>query len=382
VLQKGLDQFERIGEDVNETVERRPASMVVLAIHKGKFIERGRSPEVAPVIRQAPTPELPIPGGMAGPALLADTIVKRWEDHLPLHRLERVYGRDGLELPRSTVCNWHSDLSRLVTPLILAMWDDALKSPYLCTDATGVLVQEEKKCRRGHFFVVAAPGRHVLFGYTADQNAKAVDKLLRGYKGYLVADAHTIYDHLYRSGDVVECGCWAHTRRYFFKSLETDPERSKIALGLMGELFDLERLHSTAPPERRLAERQRTSTRVVATFFAWCEVESARVLDETPISKAIQYARNQEEALRRFLEDGPERARTPARSRRPEELALPRFRRRRRGQCHVRHADRELSPPRHRSRGVPPRSLLSHSGLEGEPGPRAGTSELESDVPA
>ena len=304
VQQKGLEQFERIGEDVTETVERRPASLVVVEIHKGKFVERAQASDEATKILQATTPELPIPGDMAGPALLADTIVRRWEDHLPLHRLERVYGRDGLELPRSTVCNWHFELAQLVKPLILAMWADALKSPYLCIDATGVLVQQKKKCRRGHFFVVAAPERHVLFGYSAEHNSDAVDKLLKDYKGHLVADAHTIYEHLYRSGDVIECGCWAHTRRYFFKSLETDPERSKYAIELIGKLFEIEREQATSPPEQKLAERQRSSTPIVNTFFAWCEVESARVLDETPISKAIRYARNQEAALCRFLENG------------------------------------------------------------------------------
>jgi hypothetical protein len=146
----------------------------------------------APRIHLAATPELPIPGGIAGPALTADTLVKRWAEHLPLHRLERVYGRDGLELARSTVCNWHWDLAHLVQPLILAMWVDALESPNLCTDATGVLVQHEKKCRRGRFFVVAAPERHILFGYSPDHNSKAVDELLGGYKGKLIADAHTI----------------------------------------------------------------------------------------------------------------------------------------------------------------------------------------------
>jgi len=218
--------------------------------------------------------------------------------------MERVYGRDGFELPRSTVCNWHWDLAHLVKPLIVAMWIDALKAPYLCVDATGVLVKDAKKCRRGHFFVVAAPERHVLFGYSPEHNSAAVDGLLRGYKGHLVADAHTVYDHLYRSNEVVECGCWAHTRRYFFKSLDTDPERANFAIEMIGRLFEVERLWVTAPPERRLAERQRTSTKIADTFFAWCDVESTRVLDETPISKAIRYARNQKDALRRFLENG------------------------------------------------------------------------------
>jgi transposase len=307
VQQKGLEHFERIGEDVTETVERRPASLVVVALHKGKFVERAQreaEPEESTRILQAPPPELPIQGGLAGPALLADTVVKRWEDHLPLHRLERVYGREGLELARQTVCHWHFDLAQLVKPLLLAMWLDALESPYLCVDATGVLVQNKEKCRRGHFFVVAAPERHVLFGYSPEHNSAAVDKLLKDYKGHLVADAHTVYEHLYRSGNVIECGCWAHTRRYFFKSLESERTRAKQALDLIGKLFEIERQLPAGPPERRLAERQRESTPIVNAFFAWCEDERARVVDESPLAKAIQYARNQETALRRFLEDG------------------------------------------------------------------------------
>jgi hypothetical protein len=89
------------------------------------------------------------------------------------------------------------------------MWQDALTAPYLCTDATGVLVQAKERCRRGHFWVVAAPERHVLFAYSPKHDGAAVDELLAGYKGTLVADAHAVFDHLYKSGDVIEAACWA-----------------------------------------------------------------------------------------------------------------------------------------------------------------------------
>jgi transposase len=158
VQRAGLDAFDRIGEDVTETVERRQASLVVVRMHKPKFVPKGRDRAAETQVLQAPPPELPIERGLAGPGLLADTIVRRWQDHLPLHRLERIYGREGLELARSTICGWHAELAELVKPLIEAMWQDALTAPYLCTDATGVLVQAKEKCRRGHFWVVAAPG--------------------------------------------------------------------------------------------------------------------------------------------------------------------------------------------------------------------------------
>lgn len=235
---------------------------------------------------------------------MADTVVKRWQDHLPLYRMESIFRREGLELARSTICGWHGELARLAKPVVDAMWADALQAPYLCADATGVLVQALEKCKSAHFFVVAAPEKHVLFGYAPKHDSAAVDALLRDYKGYLVADAHTVYDHLYKKGAVTEVGCWAHTRRYFFKSLSTDPERAHTALEYIKALFMIERAHATSPPEFRLSVRKRDAKPVVEGFFAWCDAQAAVVLDETPIAKAIGYARNQRVALSRFLDDG------------------------------------------------------------------------------
>jgi transposase len=303
VQQKGTDAFVRIGEDVTETVERRPASLVVVRVRKPKFVAKGREPSAETKVLQAAPPELPIDRALAGPGLLADTIVRRWQDHLPLHRLERIYGREGLDLARSTICGWHEALGGLVKPLVTAMWADARGAPYLCTDATGVLVQAPERCRRGHFWVVIAPERHVLFAYTAKHDGAAVDGLLEGYEGYLVADAHAVFDHLYKRGTLIEVACWAHARRYWWKALDTDPERARQALAYIGGLFRVER-EAAGSPEARLAARRAESKTIVDGFFAWCEAEAEKVLDETPTAKAIGYALNQRVALQRFLDDG------------------------------------------------------------------------------
>jgi transposase len=304
VEKEGLDAFERIGEDVSETIERRPASLVVARVVRPKFVRKDRERDAETEILIAPVPELPIARGLAGPGMLADTIVKRWQDHMPLHRLEAMYARDGLELARSTMCGWHAALAEVVQPLVAAMRADAFKQPYLCTDATGVLVQQKERCRTGHFWVLVAPERHVLFEYTAKHSSDAVDDVLSGYEGYLVADAHAVYDHLYASGDVVEVNCWAHARRYFFKAMESDPERAKVALGFIGTLFRIERTLATAPRKKKEQIREKRSRYVVDAFFSWCDAEVDKVLDDTPIAKGVRYARNQRVGLSRFLEDG------------------------------------------------------------------------------
>jgi transposase len=304
VQRQGLEAFVRIGDDVTETVERRPASLVVVRTHRPKFVPKGRDRAAECQVEQAPPPELPIARGLGGPGLLADSVVRRWYEHQPLYRQERAYGREGLELARSTVCGWHLELAALCQPVVDAMWVDAFTAPYLCTDATGVLVQAPEKCRHGHFWVVLAPERHALFAYTPKHDGAAVDQILAGYKGYLVADAHSVYEHLFGSGDVVEVACWAHARRYFWKALGTDPERARQGLAFINELFRLERPWAHAPPERRLAARQAESKPVVDKFFEWADAHALQVLDETPIAKGLTYVRNQRVALQRFLEDG------------------------------------------------------------------------------
>ena len=310
VIQEGLERFERIGQEVSEVVERRPASLVVARIVRPKFVRKGEAtpcdadaPEVSPVLI-AETPERPIERGLAGPGLLATTIVLRWQDHLPVNRQEAIHAREGLPLARSTICSWHQQLADLVEPLVEAMFADAFKSPYVCVDATGVLVQAKEQCQRSHFWVLVAPERHVLYRYSARHDSKAVDHLLAGYKGYLVADAHVVYDHLFKSGDVIEVACWAHCRRYFFKALGSEPELARHALGLIKGLFKIEEALATAPRKKREAVRQAKSRKIVDAFFAWRDQQATLALDGTPIAAALTYARNQRKPLERFLDDG------------------------------------------------------------------------------
>jgi transposase len=144
----------------------------------------------------------------------------------------------------------------------------------------------------------------VLFRYSAKHDSAAVDRLLEGYEDYLVADARAVFDHLYRRGSLIEVACWAYSRRYWWKALETDPERARQALPYIGGPFRVERAAGAALPEARLAARRAESEAIVDAFSSWCEAEAGKVLDETPTAKAIGYALNQRVALQRFLDDG------------------------------------------------------------------------------
>lgn len=305
---EGIENFERIGEDVTERLERKPSSLVVVRIKKPKFVRKADRRGDGPVtVYQAATPDLPIEGGVAGPGLLADTLVKRWDDHLPLHRLQRIYAREEIDLAKSTMCGWHMRLAELAKPLIDAMRADAFTAPYLCTDATGVLVQAKDKCRRAHFWVLIDPEKHVLFEYTRNHSNESVDSVLAGYEGYLVADAHVVYDHLYED-DVIEVNCWAHARRYFFKAMASDPERARAGLALIGQLFRLERTLQKKTRKQKERLRNKHAGPVVERYFSWCDAlwegTEGLLLEDTPMYDAVRYSRNQRTGLHCFLKDG------------------------------------------------------------------------------
>jgi transposase len=303
VERDGSAAFEMIGVERREVLERRPASLVVVEVVKKKFVRKGERGALRSQVLEAETPELPIPRGTAGPGLLADSIVKRWQDHLPLHRMESIYRRDGIELGRSTLCTWHGQLAELAVPLVEAMHADALRQPYVCVDAKGVLVQHPLKCKLGHFWVLVAPGKHVLFEFSMKHDGKAVDQLLGGYSGTVVADAHNVYDHIFKDGKATEAGCWSHLRKYVLEALAVDPERVREPLACVQALFKIEREIDRAPPLERARVRNETSRPIVEKFFTWCDEHRESALDGSPLSDAIRYATNQKEAFKRFLED-------------------------------------------------------------------------------
>lgn len=302
VKRAGLDAFERIGEERSEVLERRPASLMKVCVVRPKFVPKSKAETTK--VEIAPPIELPIPRGMAGPGLLAETVVRRFEDHLPLHRQEGIFGRDGVNLARSTICGWHEAMAKPCMLLVKAMHGESLRQSVLLTDSTSVPVLALVKCRYGHYRVVISPALHVTFHYSKRDDMAAADAALKGFKGYLVADAGTVHDHLFVDGTMVEVGCWSHCRRYFFKSVASDGERARRAISIIAALFALERQWKGMSDNERLKRRREHSAGLVQEFFDWCDAETPAALEGTPIHKALGYARNQREALKRFLTDG------------------------------------------------------------------------------
>lgn len=304
-LVPGGELLVKIDEEVSEHFDYRPSSIVRVRVVRPKYRRTG--PSNASPIAIAELPERPIPRSVAGPGLVAHVITQKFCDHLPLNRQQEIFKRHGVHLPRSTLANLVQGGTALLRCIFDAMWQDAREhAAWLAIDATGVLVQAAEQCRRGHFWVVIAERDHVLFRYTTKHNGSVPADMLSGFSGYVIADASSVYHELYRNEpNIVEVACWSHARRRWFEALAVDRERALVGIGFIGLLYDAHR--AAIDPTTGIADtlkRRSTAEPVVRRLYEWIERERPRVVDESPIAKAMNYLINQREPLTRFLEDG------------------------------------------------------------------------------
>lgn len=258
----------------------------------------------------------PLPDGlwercMADPSTIAQAMVGKYEDVLPLHRQERISERHGFTIPRSTLCGWFGLSYDYLYRIHRAMMDDAIARSFcIGIDATGAPVRCDNEgrildqCARWHVFVLIADMDYVLFQYSPDHDGKTVRKILKGYTGNVLADAASVYDIIYRDDGMTEIGCWAHLRRYFWKALLTDRDRGYQVLSIIAKLYVVDRECAGIPMPERTEIRAARAKPLLDLLDAWVEQNRKTVDARSPMAKAIGYYDNQREALREFLKNG------------------------------------------------------------------------------
>ncbi len=330
-LLAGDGELVLIGEEVTEQYEWEPSSLYIVRhiqkkyARKPQLLESGATPQTKNIIT-APKPPAPIPGGNAGPGLIAQVLVNRYLDHLPFHRQERILERQGFPFSRQTTDTWALDVAeRWFLPLVVLMLADALASGVINTDDTPVDVRDAHGKRRyqGRFWTYVGDDLHphTVFRYTPNRTRDGPDgpaDVLKDFSGFIQADAFSGYDAIFggSQGRIIEVACWAHARRKFIDAQRADAARSEIALAYIGQLYGIEKelrarcagewreLPRDQRQQRILAERQSRAAPVLQQFGAWLEAEAPRVLPKHPIREALDYARNHWTALNRYAQHG------------------------------------------------------------------------------
>jgi transposase len=316
-----------IGEQTTEQLDLEPSRFFVLRTIKKSYACRRCDPATVPaglrLQTAGPSQVGPIPKGLCGPGLLAHVITAKFADHTPLHRLAGQLARSGVGVARATLGDWLRQAADLLEPLYLLMHQRLLLSRVIHGDDTSVKlrVAGAERTSKAHLWVGIgdADYPYVVFDFTADYTAEGPRSFLQGYRGYLQADALAQYEGLYGDDRIKHVCCWAHARRKFVAASESKEERAEVALGLIRQLYAIER---DLPPllvpaddpaaveqrrrreEQRREVRQRQAEPILVELREWLDEQRPQALPKSPLGQAIGYALNNWEALERYLEQG------------------------------------------------------------------------------
>jgi transposase len=293
-----------IGEEVTEELDYVPASFVLRQHCRVKYACKNCQEGV--VI--ADLPARPIEKGRPGPGLLSNVLTSKYCDHLPLHRQEGIWKRHGVDIKRSTMCDWVRDCAYLLSPIVRYMQTMILQSKKINTDDTPVPVQDGSRTqtRKGYLWAYIGANNDVVFDYTPTHSRDGPIAFLGDYSGYVQADAYKGYDAFFEKGNATEVACWAHTRRKFHDSLTTDPRRAHIMLAMIRRLYDIERQAKEEASDTTALRglRQEQSKPILEEINGRLEDWSVEVLPKSPIGQAVSYARGQWIALNQYTGDG------------------------------------------------------------------------------
>jgi transposase len=304
----------QIGEDQAEMLDYVPAQFRVRLIRRPRYGCRACENAVV----QAPAPDRPIDGGMATEALVAQVLIGKYSDHLPLYRQSQIFARQGIELDRSTLCNWVGRACWWLAPLHELMLSTVLSSPKVFADDTTLPVLDpgNGRTKTGRLWCYAVDNRpwqgpgYPVAAYVYSEDRKAVHPAshLKGFRGLLQVDGYAGFGSLVKAatdGGLQLVFCWAHTRRKFYDVHETTKSPlAEEALRRVAELYAIEADIRGQTADERRTVRQERSRPLVEAMHAWLTETLGRILEQSTLAKAIRYALNHWSGLILFLDDG------------------------------------------------------------------------------
>jgi len=298
-------QMKRIGEDVAEKLDYVPGVFTVERHIRGKW-----ACAKCETLTQVPVDPHVIDKGIPTTGLLAQVLVAKYADHLPLYRQEAIFGRAGLAIPRSTLAQWVGSCGVQLQPLLEAMKAALLQHRVLHADETPVAMLKpgNGKTHRAYLWAYATGAfentRLVVYDFCESRSGEHARRFLGDWRGSLTCDDFIGYKALIASG-VTEVGCLAHARRKFFDlHVANQSQIAEFALQQFARVYEIEREVKTLQTDQRQAIRQRQTKPLLDALHQWMLLQRQKVPEGTASAKALDYSLRRWEALTRFVDDG------------------------------------------------------------------------------
>ncbi len=309
-VQAAPQAYRRIGEEVSEQIDYEPGRFFRRRLIRPKYVHRTEK-ETAPLIAALP-PSLQ-ERCIAAPGLIAQILVGKFCDHLPLYRQQQIFkSRFGVELPRQTMARWMGLAAEWLKPVYEAVRSVLVAQGYLQVDETPIeyLSPGNGETRQGYFWAYSAPGGDVLFSWQTSRAAACLEKVIPvNFSGTLQCDGYGAYEAFAKCrSEITLAGCWAHVRRKFHDALEHSPRLAGWILRQIQYLYRVEAdlRKRRAGPKLRAAVRAAQSRPIIKRLEKSLQKLKAshRILPKSLLGKAIDYALGQWSTLGVYLENG------------------------------------------------------------------------------
>lgn len=286
--------LQKIGDEVTEILDYIPAELYVKQYIRHKYAAPF-SDGLSTVIT-ASLPGRLMEKCMAGEGLLAQMIVDKYVDHLPIHRQLQRYERMGVKIAQSTSNDWFRNTLSHLCSLYEAHKRLTLATGYLGADETPIKVLDEDKkgtTHRGFYWVYHnSEQKMVLFDYRPGRGREGPDDILKDFQGYLQTDGYSVYEDFDRRPGITLMHCMAHARRKFNEALDNDRERAEHALNLFQQLYAIERRikDGALSGDAVVQIRQQEAEPILQSLKKWMEEEYPKIqLKKSPIAQAMAY---------------------------------------------------------------------------------------------
>jgi transposase len=297
--------LKKIGEEITEELERIPGRLFVRQYVRPKYAKAGGEGVLI-----ADLPVRPIDKGIPGPGLLAQIIIDKYTDHLPVHRQIQRFGREGIKLSSSTLTDWIGGTCTLLEPLYDTLKANVLSSHYLQADETPIKVLDKDKkgtTHRGYHWVYHAPvERLVLFDYREGRGREGPQEILKDFTGHLQTDGYAVYQDFDKKSTIKPFNCMAHARRKFDEAKDNDLVRASYALTEIQKVYAIERQakNETLSTKQRQALRQERSLPILQALKDWMLENYKMVLPKSAIGQALHYSLERFDKLMLYTTDG------------------------------------------------------------------------------
>jgi transposase len=295
----------KMGEEITEVLEYAPGELYVKQYKRIKYAKPDNSGVIIGEL-----PSRPIEKAMAGEGLLAQIVIDKYVDHLPLYRQMQRFERSGVKLSYSTLTDWVSGTCNLITPLFEALKTEVLQTGYLHADETPIKVMDKDKkgaTHRGYYWVYQnSIDKIVFFDYQESRGREGPADILQHFKGYLQTDGYIAYDVFDKKENITQIHCMAHARRMFNDALDNDRAVAEHAMQEIQKLYAIERncKEQNLSFDKIKAVRQEQSVPILTALGKWMKDQYIQSIPKSSIGKALAYSIERWDKLSRYTENG------------------------------------------------------------------------------